>query len=101
VLSLAELLDLECMTLCADLRTCDPGAGCISHGIMPVAVALRTAYIIGAVLAQLPVHHNAGSDAGVAFNAWVIYLIGRLSRRLDLSVFLYLLRAHCPQTKKN
>jgi hypothetical protein len=68
---------------------------------VPVAVALGTAYIIGAVLAQLPVHHNAGSDAGVAFNAWVIYLIGRLSRRLDLSVFLYLLRAHCPQTKKN
>jgi hypothetical protein len=88
MLSLAELLDLGGMTLCADLQTGNPGVSCISNGIVPVAVALGAAYIICAVLAQLPVHHNAGSDAGVTFGAWVIYLSRRLNRRLDLSVFL-------------
>jgi hypothetical protein len=115
VLSPAELFDLEAVTFCADLGTCQSGAGCIGHGIMPVAMATGTAYVIGAVLAQLPVDHYAGSDAEVAFGAWVIYLHRRLNRRLDwtvfpclhrhrrlgLGIFLDLPRAHRPHTGKD
>jgi hypothetical protein len=68
---------------------------------MPVAVTSRTAYIIGAVLAQLPIHYNAGGDSHVAFGAWVIYLHTRLSLPFCLALCLWLLRAHCAQPEKH
>jgi hypothetical protein len=101
MLPLAELPDLRVVALCADIRTRKPCVSRIGHRIMPVAVARGTTHIIGAVLAQLPVDHNAGSDAHVAFGTWVVYLRGRPGRRLGLAFILCLLGAHCAQTEKN
>ena len=101
VLSLAELLNLGSVAFCADSRTGDPCFGNIGHGIMSVAMAGGTADVIGAMLAQLPVHDDTGSDAHMAFSARVIYRRSRLSRFLDGTFFLKLLRTHCPQTERN
>lgn len=69
MLPLPELLNLGSMTLRADFRARQPGIANIGHGIVPVAMAGGTADVIGAVLAQLPVHHDTGSNTHVAFSA--------------------------------